>query len=260
VRNTTTRGSRRCAASASARSISGHAAAYSVVSLVDDQQGARRQRRDEPVEPGPRDHRAGRVVRRRNDDELGARRDRGDQGVDITRQLGGRRRGDEPAIHHLGREPVRQEAIHRGQDLIAGLACCDHELVQQVIGAVAEEDVVGVAAEPGRQAAAQRESGGIGIAMQLGQRRRQRRQRPGRRPERVLVRGDLDDPGDAELALELLDRFPRLVDVQAGDMRWHEGARRRIRHDQGTLHPFGPIPNRRERHGSGGMPDPHGPV
>ena len=31
------------------------------------------------------------------------------------------------------------------------------------------------------------------------------------RPERIFVRGELDDPADAELALELLDGFARHV-------------------------------------------------
>ena len=119
------------------------------------------------------------------------------------------------------------------QHLVGGLAGREHELVEQVVRAVAERELL-LDATPSRadERAPQRETAGVGIEVELRQRRRQRRERARRRAERVLVRRDLDRPGDPELALELLDRLTGLVDVE---LCGHGRARSR-RSRRGTLH------------------------
>ena len=101
---------------------------------------------------GARDHRAGRVVRRAEHDELGARRDRGDQRVDVARELGGRRRGDERPAGDLRGEPVARERVLVRQHLVGRLAGREHELVQEVVRAVAERELVERDAELARRA------------------------------------------------------------------------------------------------------------
>jgi hypothetical protein len=51
----------------------------------------------------------------------------------------------------------------------------------------------------------------VGISIQLAACALERLERRRERPERALVRRELDDPLQAELALYLLDRLPRLV-------------------------------------------------
>ena len=62
----------------------------------------------------------------------------------------------------------------------------------------------------------------VGVAIQLGQRRLNRLDRARRRPERILVRRQLDGIDDSELALQLLDRLARLVGSKRGDGREYE--------------------------------------
>ena len=62
----------------------------------------------------------------------------------------------------------------------------------------------------------------VRVAVQVARRGVERRQRRGKRPERPLVRRELDDALEPELALALLDRFAGLVRRQRGDARPEE--------------------------------------
>src|SRR5204863_5738511 len=65
-----------------------------------------------------------------------------------------------------------------------------------------------------------------GIAVELARRALHCLERGGKRRERPLVRRELDDPLEAELALDVLDGLPRLVRRQLVDRRPKEVPRR----------------------------------
>jgi hypothetical protein len=193
------------------------------VRLVEDQQGARRQRRQHLLHVGRRQHRAGRVVRRAEHHELGLRGELADQRVDVARQVLGRRRQHERPPRHLRRQPVRQERELVGQHLVVGIAERDHHLVEELVRSRAERDVIDADAQLRAERAAQREAAGVGIEVQPAQRGLHRGHRLGRRAERVLVGRHLDGPGDTELALELLHRLAGLIDVEAAHVARCDG-------------------------------------
>ena len=62
----------------------------------------------------------------------------------------------------------------------------------------------------------------VRVAVQLARRARHRLERGRERPERPLVRRELDDALEPELALHVLDRLPRLVRRQRVDARPEE--------------------------------------
>ena len=82
---------------------------------------------------------------------------------------------------------------------------------QRVVGAVAERDLAGVDAELGRQLVLEHVTAAVGIQPGIGERALHGLDRQRARPERVLVRRQLDDVADAELALQLFDGFARHI-------------------------------------------------
>jgi hypothetical protein len=72
---------------------------------------------------------------------------------------------------------------------------------------------------PPRQRLLEFEAVGVRIAGQLAELRRDGRERPRRRAERVLVGRQLDDVTEAVLALKLGNGLARLVGLQAANAR-----------------------------------------
>jgi hypothetical protein len=97
-----------------------------------------------------------------------------------------------------------------------------HDQLDELVGAVAHDDVLGGEAVTPRQRHPKIVGAAVGVAVEMAQRVRDRLEHPLRGRERILVGGELDDVGEAELALELLDGLPGLVggdpeDVFVGD-------------------------------------------
>src|SRR4029079_12888253 len=86
---------------------------------------------------------------------------------------------------------------------------CDE--LEDVVRAVAQDDLLGRKVEAPRERSLEVEARTVGIARELGGRPRDRRERLGTRPARILVRGELDDRRfvEAELAREVADRLRR---------------------------------------------------
>src|SRR5207244_12873121 len=95
-------------------------------------------------------------------------------------------------------------------------------IVQELVRAVAEDQVVGLHAPMPRQVLAEREARGVRVEADALRRLLHRRHRQRRWPERVLIGGQLDDVPNAILALGLLDRLPRNVWLQLQDIRTGE--------------------------------------
>src|SRR4029450_10196434 len=106
----------------------------------------------------------------------------------------------------------------------------------------AEDELVLTDAELRRELRAQGEARAVRIAVDVLERAAYRFERERRRPERILVRCELDHAGEPELALELLDRFARLVRLERRDPRLHAVAQA---HDPGSSPARGNEPSTR---------------
>src|SRR5262249_43425624 len=107
--------------------------------------------------------------------------------------------------------------------LVVGLAEGEHQLVEQLVGAAAQDDPLGRDAELVAERAPQEHAARVGVEVDAGERAPHGVERAQRRAERVLVRGDLQGAPRrqrcSELALQLLDRLARLVDVEGAYVR-----------------------------------------
>ena len=184
-----------------------------VVGFIEHGDDVRRQLAQEVVERLIGHARAGRVVGRGEEDEARLRRDgaqhRGQIGreVDIVDHDG----ADAEELRH---QRVDGEGVPRGDDLVdAGPGEGVEKQLDDLVGAVAEHDVLLAEAEFLRDGVAQVEAAAIGVevgALDLLV-HRGHGERGG--PERVFVGGELDDGGgvEAELARDVIDRLARLV-------------------------------------------------
>jgi hypothetical protein len=100
------------------------------------------------------------------------------------------------------------------QDLVRHVTGREHELIQEIVRAVAERELLERHAELGRQRPTKCEATRVGIEVQLIQRTWERSKGLRRGAQRVLVGRDFDRTRDAKLALQLLDGLARLIDVQ----------------------------------------------
>ena len=166
------------------------------------------------VELRPGRHRPGRVVRRRDVDELRARADRGEQPVEVVVVVDERHLARDCA--ELERvEHVADEGRPRGDDLVARIERRDREVADQRVRAGAGDDVRRIDAVALGERAAEMERAAVGVAVELAGAPLHRLQGGRERAPRALVRRELDDAVEAELALDLLLRLPRLVRNEA---------------------------------------------
>ena len=118
--------------------------------------------------------------------------------------------GRAPRLHG---QRIDGEGVARIDGLIAGPQERLRHQLQDIVGAVAEDDPVGGHAVAFRQRGLQREAVAVGVAAEFVDCAQDRRPNRRARPARVLVRCELDDValGQAEFAREVADRFPRNV-------------------------------------------------
>ena len=157
--------------------------------------------------------RAGGVVRRGEEDEARLRRDGAQHGVEVGREVDVVHDGGADA-EKLRHERVDREGIARGDDLVdAGPREGVEEQLDDLVGAVAEHDVLAPEAEFLRDGVAQVEAAAVGVKVNGFERLVHGLQRLGRGAERVFIRGELDDRGgvEAELARHVFHRLARLV-------------------------------------------------
>ena len=152
----------------------------------------------------------GRVVGVGEEDDPGARRDRLGDRLQVVREVPQRHGTRHPAgrLHH---QPIDHERLVGHHRLIAHADEGADDELDDLVRAVADDDLVGGHAQALRQAALQVEGRAVRVAVQVPERGRDRGQRLGRRTERVLVGGELDGAVDPEVALELLDRHARRI-------------------------------------------------
>ena len=114
----------------------------------------------------------------------------------------------------LGHERVDREGVAHGDDLVnAGTGEGVEEQLDDLVGAVAEDDVLAREAELLRDGVPEMEAAAVGIEMGALQLLAHRGHGEGRRAEGILVGGELDhEPGvEPELARDIIDRLARLV-------------------------------------------------
>ena len=166
------------------------------------------------VELRPGRHRPGRVVRRRDVDELRARADRSEQSVEVVVVVDERHLAWDCA--ELERvEHVADEGRPRGHDLVPGIERREGEVADQRVGSRPCDDVRRIDVVALGERAAKVESAAVGVAVEPAGAPLHRLQGGRERAPRALVRRELDDAIEAELALDLLLRLPRLVRNEA---------------------------------------------
>ena len=150
--------------------------------------------RHEAVDRLLSDERAGRVVRVGEEEDARARRDRREHGVEV---------GGEAGIGHLdrvgpeelGHELVDCKRVAGHDDLVAGAEEGVTDELDDLVGAVAQDDVFPL--EPGTQAlgnrAAEFVTAAVGVEVGTLQSAAHRLQRLRGRPQRVLIGSEFDD-------------------------------------------------------------------
>ena len=155
------------------------------------------------------------------EDEARARRHRLGHGLEVVGEVAQRDHARRRR-HRLHDHAVDDEGLVGHHRLVARPEEGAHDELDDLVRAVADEDVVRRHAVPLGQAPAEIEGGAVRVEMDGAERVGHRRHRPRRRAERVLVRGELDRARDAELALHLLDRLARRIRRERPDPLGHE--------------------------------------
>src|SRR5205085_12430955 len=158
-------------------------------------------------------------------DELRARRDGVRERVEVVAMVAQRhgdcRRSLLARVDHIARE-----GGPAADDLVAGVERRLAEHVDAAVGAGADGDLLERDPVTRGERFVEAIDAAVRVAVELagGPLHRLEGGRKGR--ERALVGGELDDPLEAELALDVLDRLPRLVRRQLLDRRteaWRTG-------------------------------------
>src|SRR6185312_17536445 len=191
-----------------------------VVRLVEHHDDVARHRFDEAADALGRDPRAGGIVRVGHEHDSRRRRDRGGHRVEVVAEVA-RRHGDAARAARLRGQRIDDETVLRVDRLVARLQERVRDELEDVVAAVAEHDRLGGDAEACGDRRLECEAVAVGIARDLGHRRRHRGRHRGARSARVLVGRELDDRRgiEAELARELVDRLAGDVRRNAPDVR-----------------------------------------
>ena len=184
------------------------------ISVVGHDHHVVRHRGEECLPRRPPEDRARRVVRIAEEDDARPRTDGPDHRREIVREVA-QRHAARHAARRLDDQAVDDERLVRQHRLVAGAEKAPHDEFQELVRAVADEDILRRDAVACGEPLRQMERGPVGVAMNVRQRGGQRGERARRGPERILVGRELDGAADAELALELLDGLPRRVRGQA---------------------------------------------
>ena len=164
----------------------------------------------------PAVRRSGRVVRVADVDELRPRADRREQSVEVEGVVA-ERDAARFGAELRRREDVAREGRPAADDVVSGIERRLREQVDDPVGAGADDHLVEGNAVPLGERGAKRPGAAVGIAVELERSALHRLERGRKRRKRPLVRGELDDPVEPELALHRLDRLARLVRHEAVD-------------------------------------------
>jgi hypothetical protein len=137
------------------------------IGRVDHQHDVVRQAGAQPRHLAVRQIAAGRVVRIGDIDQLGARRDLGQQLVDIGREIGLARRHRQGA-DRMGGDRIDQEPMLAVEHLVAGAGIGAGEQAENLVGAGAADNALGIEAVARADRLAQRDGAAIRVAMHAG--------------------------------------------------------------------------------------------
>ncbi len=183
-----------------------------VVGLVQHDEDILGNRGDERLQHIRRDPGPGRIVGIGDEHDARRRRDGGAHRRQVVAEVA-RRNLDAGRAPRLHGQRIDGEGVARIDGLIAGPQERLRHQLQDVVGAVAEDDPVGGHAVALRQRGLEREAVAVGVAAELVDCAQDRRPHRRARPARVLVGRELDDValGQSEFAREVADRFSRNV-------------------------------------------------
>ena len=180
------------------------------VGLVDDREDVVGDRVEEPLDVGARGHRPGGVVHGRQEGQLRLLGHSGEQSVHVDPTLlerdADRRGGGLQRVEHVARK-----RRPRRDDLVAGIERRLADEADHGVGACGDDDLLEGDTVTRRKRLTKPVAPSVRVPVRLGQRASDRLERLRKRPERPLVRRELDDPVEPELALDRLGGLSRLV-------------------------------------------------
>ena len=162
--------------------------------------------------------RSGGVVGVRQEEQARRGRHRREHGVDVPRDVADEGHLGEVDVGGEQPEPIADKRRIPDDRVIAGLREGPAREVDELVRAVADDDLVHRHAVVRGERFAQRVRGGVRVATERRGRSHERLGDPRRGAERVLVGGELHRVLDAELALELFDGLPGDVGDEAFDV------------------------------------------
>ena len=198
--------------------IVGVVAEIAVGLVEDDQRRIGPQRFEELRQRRPPDDGGGRIVRRAQDHRLGPRGDLRLHVVQV-RLVAGQWAGAHPRAGQRDRRRVRLERRRRHHDLVAGVEGGQRDHADELVGAVADDDLVRRHPEAAAERGAHGRGAAVGIEVDAGRLATDRLDHAGRRSQRVLVGGEADQLVETELVLERIEGFAGVVGGDALDDR-----------------------------------------
>ncbi len=186
------------------------------VGLVEDHRHALGERGQELLGLAAPHDAAGRVVGAAEPDELGPRRDRRAHRRKVVVEVAQRHR-DDTGLHELGRLGVPAVGEVRHHDLVAGVAEQLRDELDDDLRAVTDDHVLGAHAVGLGEHVLEVEEALLGVLPEVVELAADGLQGARRRAPGVLVGGELDQVGEAELALHLLGGVAGDVLLQGED-------------------------------------------
>ena len=194
------------------------------IGFVDDRENALGQQTQEPLELGLCDVAAGRVVRVRDEEKLGLGGYGVEQIVDVPMQVVAKRDGGEGELLGDGTDSVAGKRRMTEDRVIAAARKDAADQVDELVRAVPETELLRRYAVMDRKRLAELVASRVGVTLESEVDGAQGLDGLRRRTIRVLVRGELHDVADAELAPELVFGFAGLVRRQREDVGCREVA------------------------------------
>jgi len=162
-------------------------------------------------------------------------RQRRRHGVEVVAVLADRD-ADHGISHVRPAQVVHDEALFRGQDLVAGFQERAAHVDDDLGGAVAQAQHLGTDLQFLAEFLAQVKPAVLRVVVQVVETPANGLHRPRRRAQRILVRGHLDHVVQVQLALDLRDGLARLVGFDGEDV----GGNNIFQHGASTMYGMGP--------------------
>ncbi len=190
------------------------------VRFIDDQQNVGRNLGEKPLPFRAPENRSRRIIRIGQKHQPGLRRNRRRHGIEIVGVIA-QRHLLALAAHRLDDQLINHEGLLGHHRFIAGAHESSRRQLDDLVGAVAEDQRLGGDSKFFCQTCFQVEAIAVGIKMELIELGTKRSDGFRRWPQGIFIGGELHRMGDAVLAFHFFDGLARLVGDQRADIFGH---------------------------------------